>query len=210
MQVRHRWAAIALSGSFAVLATGCGHGPALVHAHFGSSVTSGSVTTTTQTAGPQPSTTQEVPPTAPPSTGGTAPPPCQDGQVVLFTNDSDSACLLSGYPGVAGLDADGHLVTQAIRTPSGYMGGIVSGPTTPPIVSLAPGQTASAIVEGTDNPLGTETSCPHYPFLLVTPPNLTEQVQVTVSGLGSSPPGLPGCSNIEVHPVVPGSTGTRE
>jgi len=85
------------------------------------------------------------------------------------------------------------------------MGGLVPGVTALPVVSLTPGQTASAVVEGTDNPLGPQP-CPHYPALLVTPPNLTEQVQVQVSDLGSQ--GFPGCSGIEVHPVVPGSGGS--
>lgn len=155
---------------------------------------------------------------------GNSAPPCHDGQVsvsdagggaglghqdqvILFTNQSQSTCTLSGYPGVAGLDAHGNQVVQAERTLSGYLGGLQNGATTPPTVTLNPGQTASATVEGTDNPIGSATSCPYYPALLVTPPNLTESVRVTVSDLGTNPPGLPGCSQIEVHPVVPGSNG---
>jgi hypothetical protein len=147
---------------------------------------------------------------------GDAPPPCQDGQilvsnagggaglghvdqVLLFTNDSQATCTLSGYPGVAGLDAQGSQIVQAERTPSGYFGGLQNSATTPPIVALAPGQSASAIVEGTDSPAGSATSCPTYPALLVTPPNLTVSVRVT--------PGLPGCSPIEIHPLVPGISG---
>jgi Protein of unknown function (DUF4232) len=128
-------------------------------------------------------------------------------QVILFTNQSSSTCVLSGYPGVAGLNAQGDQAVQAQRTLGGYMGGLPPGATIPPNVSLAPGQTASAKVEGTDNPVGSATSCPYYPVLLVTPPNLTSSVPVTVSGLGTNPPGLPGCSPIEVHPVVPGTSG---
>jgi hypothetical protein len=128
-------------------------------------------------------------------------------QVILFTNQSQSTCALSGYPGVAGLDAQGNQRVQAERTPYGYLGGLQFGTTTPPSVSLAPGRTASAIVEGTDNPVGSATSCPSYPTLLVTPPNLTVSVRVTVTGLGTNPRGLPGCSPIDVHPVVPGSSG---
>ncbi len=130
--------------------------------------------------------------------------------MILFTNQSQSTCTLSGYPGVAGLDAQGNQVVQAERTLSGYLGGIQPGATTAPTVTLAPRQMASATVEGTDNPIGSATSCPYYPFLLVTPPNLTESVRVTVSGLGTNPPGLPGCSLIEVHPVVPGNSGRTD
>jgi hypothetical protein len=92
------------------------------------------------------------------------------------------------------------------------MGGLGPSVTAIPRVPLGPGQVASAIVEGTDNPIGAQTSCPYYPYLLVTPPSLTEHVQLTVFGLGTQPGyvGFPGCSEIEVHPVVPGSKGTYQ
>jgi hypothetical protein len=131
-----------------------------------------------------------------------------EDQVILFSNQSQATCVLSGYPGVAGLDAQGDQVVQARRTLGGYLGGVRSGETAPPPVRLAPGQTASAMVEGTDNPVGSATSCPYYPALLVTPPNLTGSVRVHISDVGTDPPGLPGCSPIEVHPVVPGSSGS--
>ena len=131
-----------------------------------------------------------------------------EDQVILFTNNSPSACTLTGYPGIAGLNASGQQVIQATRTLSGYLGGLWNSAMTLPRISLAPGQVASAIVEGTDNPVGTATSCPYYDYLLVTPPNLTNSTRVSVFGLGTSPTnGLPGCSTIEVHPVVPGSSG---
>jgi Protein of unknown function (DUF4232) len=129
-------------------------------------------------------------------------------QVILFTNHSQSSCSLSGYPGVAGLNAQGGEAVQAERTLGGYLGGVQPGAATPPVVSLAPGQIASATVEGTDNPIGLATSCPYYPYLLVTPPNLADSARLTVSDLGRpNNPGLPGCTKIEVHPVVPGSSG---
>jgi hypothetical protein len=120
--------------------------------------------------------------------------------VLVFTNESQATCSLSGYPGVAGLDAQGVQVVQAQRTLNGYLGGLPPGTTAPPTVSLAPGQTASAVVEGTDMPLGSATSCPSYPALLVTPPDLTDSVHLEAA--------LPGCSPIQVHPVVPGSSGS--
>jgi hypothetical protein len=125
-----------------------------------------------------------------------------EDQVILFTTSSQSACTLSGYPGVAGLDAMDTQVVQAERSLSGYLGGLENGAVTPPIVPLLPGQSASATVEGTDVPVGSATSCPSYPALLVTPPNLTLSVRVT--------PGLPGCSPLQVHPVVPGSSGSAD
>jgi hypothetical protein len=130
-----------------------------------------------------------------------------EDQILVFTNTSTTTCTLRGYPGVAGLNASGQEQVEAARTPDGYMGGLAPGTTTLPFVSLAPGRVASAVAEGTDNPLGSQP-CPYYPFLLVTPPNLTEQIRVEVSGLGTEPTGLPGCTTIEVHPVVAGITGS--
>lgn len=159
---------------------------------------------------------------APPSVAAAGAPPCTNGhitvsdtggggagghedQVLVFTNEGPSSCTLFGYPGVAGLNSEGQQAVQAHRSPGGYMGGLLPGITTFPVVSLAPGQTASAVVEGTDNPIDARP-CPYYPALLVTPPNLTKGVQVQVSDLGSQ--GFPDCSGIEVHPVVPGASGS--
>ena len=116
---------------------------------------------------------------------------------IVFKNIGSSTCTLSGYPGVAGLDSSGNQAVQATRTLNGFVGGVSQGP--PPVVQLQPGQSASAIAEGTDVPTGTETSCPSYPSLLVTPPNLRQSKTL--------PDGLPGCSGIQIHPVVPGTTG---
>jgi hypothetical protein len=178
-------------------------------------------TTTTSTANTT-STTLATPTTEAPAVAR-----CRDGQisatnegggsglghqdqVILFTNQSRATCLLTGYPAVAGLDAEGNQVVQAQRTPGDYMGGLPPGVTAPPTVRLIPGQSASAVIEGTDVPVGSATSCPHYPALLVTPPGLSDSVRVSVSDLGINPPGLPGCGPIEVHPVVPGSSGSIE
>ncbi|MGO9344714.1 MAG: DUF4232 domain-containing protein [Acidimicrobiales bacterium] len=112
--------------------------------------------------------------------------------LLLFKNSSSTTCSLYGYPGVAGLNAQGVQITQAVRTLNGYMGGAGQSA---PLVTLIPGQLASAIVEGTDNPTGTATTCTTYPKLLVTPPNTTQSVTIDMS--------MPGCSGLQVHPVVP-------
>ena len=187
---------------------------------------SGSGSSTTSTAAPRPTSTTTA---KPPATTTTAKPPattttvqlagCTASQLsvsagqsdaatghigvpLLFHNTGAASCTLIGYPGVAGLDAEGNQVVQAVRTPSGFLGGLPPGTTKPTTVSLTPGQTASAMVEGTDVPTGTSTSCPQYPALLVTPPNTTQSVRVAAT--------VPGCSPIEVHPVVPGVTGSPE
>jgi hypothetical protein len=116
------------------------------------------------------------------------------GLTIVFTNGSRHLCTLYGYPGVAGVDRTGRQVTQAVRTLSGYLGGSYTKTT----VRLAPGGRASALVEGTDNPAGTAT-CPVYPSLLVTAPNQTRSHVLAAS--------MPGCSHLEIHPVVAGATG---
>lgn len=122
--------------------------------------------------------------------------------VILFKNTSSAPCTLSGYPGAAGLDASGAQVTQASRTPSGFMGGLSAGSTTPPAVVLAPGEMASAMVEGTDNPVGGSTTCPALSGLLATAPNTRPSVHL---------PAAPGdCSGLSVHPVVAGTTGSQQ
>jgi len=106
-----------------------------------------------------------------------------------------------GYPGVAALTTQGVQAQQAQRELNGYLGGLENS-TTLPLVVLASGQTASALVEGTDNPVNGASSCPSYPALLVTPPGFTVSTKVSVGG-------FPGCSNLEVHPVVPGTSGQK-
>jgi hypothetical protein len=124
------------------------------------------------------------------------------GVVLLFVNNGSTSCVLYGYPGAAGLNEGGAQVVQAQRTLTGMMGGLAPGVTALPRITLAPGQTASAVVEGTDVPSGTETSCPTYPSLLVTAPNAKASVTIRFA--------LPGCSGLQVHPAVPGTSGSTQ
>jgi Protein of unknown function (DUF4232) len=117
------------------------------------------------------------------------------GSIIVFTNGSDHPCSLYGYPGVAGMDSAGRQMTQALRSPSGYLGGSY----TLSVVILAPGGRASALVEGTDVPTGSATSCPTYPRLLVIAPGQTRSHVLAAS--------TPGCSPLQVHPVVGGAAG---
>jgi hypothetical protein len=122
------------------------------------------------------------------------------GFPLLFTNTSSRECQLSGYPGVAGLDGDGRQVTQAQREPSGFIGGLPSysgGPL--PAIGLSSGDTASALVEGDDVPPTDVAPCSPFTAVLVTPPNAVQSVRLDV--------GVPGCSDLQIHPVVLGTTG---
>lgn len=128
------------------------------------------------------------------------------GQAIGFTNVGSTFCSLSGYPGVAALNSEGQQVAQARRELSGMLGGEQGG--RPVVVNLAPGQTASAEVEGTDNPVAdSQTSCTYYPDLLVTPPGTTQSVRIAVQLPGSVLAGFPGCTPLRVNPVVPGNLG---
>lgn len=80
------------------------------------------------------------------------------------------------------------------------MGGLASVVATPQRIELAPREVAAALVEATDIAGGGATQCPTYPAVLVTPPRETRSVRIDQ--------GLPGCSGLEVHPVVPGTTGS--
>lgn len=116
---------------------------------------------------------------------------------IRFRNTGTSACRLYGYPGVAALDSPGKQIAQARRTPRGYMGGLGSSQHTPTAVTLAPGHTASALVEA-DNAASNGNSCGTVPALLVTPPNETHHVKLSWHG---------GCSGFQIHPVVTGDSG---
>lgn len=130
------------------------------------------------------------------------------GFPLLFTNKSSTRCVLSGYPGAAMLDASGRQVVQAARTPSGYLGGQAEGSPAPAAVYVYPGDTVSAMLEGTDNPIGASTSCPYYPDVLVTPPNQDVSVTLAFDSVpAGATAGFPGCSTPQIHPMVPGRTG---
>jgi Protein of unknown function (DUF4232) len=132
------------------------------------------------------------------------------GQTVVFTNVGQTTCTMGGYPGVAALNAQGNQVAQAVRHPTGMMGGLPNDSSPIPVVTLAPGQMASAEIEGSDLPPGTATTCVGYPAFLVTPPGETHSVRVAVPTVNNSFGGFPGCYPISVNPVVPGVTGRSQ
>jgi hypothetical protein len=117
--------------------------------------------------------------------------------LIDFQNTSDSTCVLNGYPGAAIVDEAGHQVRQATRTPQGALLGLPVGQNAPTPVTLAPQAYASAGIEGVDerNPGTAQAGCeaPHYPRILITPPNTLIPVPFTV--------GWPRCYSFEVHAV---------
>jgi Protein of unknown function (DUF4232) len=117
--------------------------------------------------------------------------------VLVFHNTSSVTCHLTGYPGVAALDSHDAQTAQATRTLSGYLGGSTSAGT----VTLAAGDSVSATVEALAIDATTGNSCTAYAGILVTPPNETHSVKLAWPS--------DGCSALQIHPVVPGTTGSR-
>ena len=104
----------------------------------------------------------------------------------------NSLCTLYGYPGVAALNVRGQQIAEAERSD------LDGGP--PTNVTLKPGQIAEALIQGSD---GSVRNCGYFTrSFLVTPPNMTESVQVTAksasAGLGVSD----GCQ-ISISPITP-------
>jgi Protein of unknown function (DUF4232) len=123
------------------------------------------------------------------------------GLTLLFRNSGTTPCTLTGYPGAALVAAAGrHRRLDIARTPQGYMGGLSPQARANPVVLLAPGHLASAILEGEDFNPQTSAACPRYSALLVTPPNQRVTVRLTRSLAICDP---------EIHPVVAGTSGRQ-
>ena len=123
-----------------------------------------------------------------------------EGFVLIFTNTSSRTCTLDGYPGVAIMNGS-TVVLNATRSLNGFIG---DGHGTPlssiPLVTLAPGGTASAELEFVVN--AGETCYPNGTGTVeVTPPNTT-----TTTGTRSETVGTDGiCADFQIHPVVAGT-----
>ena len=124
--------------------------------------------------------------------------------VLVFTNSGSSTCTLTGYPG-ATVTNNGQYnfapYVNAERTLHGYEGGAAAVTT----VSLAPGGTASAVLEWLGAPTdGSEPNAANCPgmaggYLEITPPNTTAASRFD--------PPTDMCGNIQIHPVVSGTSG---
>jgi hypothetical protein len=115
--------------------------------------------------------------------------------ILLFANTGSAACTLGGYPGAALSGSGGSTLLNAQRTLSGYSGGAHGID----VVTLAPGASASALLEWSDVP--TAGGCPGTgaTALLVTAPNTTATTSLA--------PIDEVCSEFQIHPVVSGTGG---
>lgn len=121
-----------------------------------------------------------------------------EGTVIVFTNSGNQTCSLQGYPGASVMNGTTTLVT-ATRSLSGYLGDGSQPVTSAPLVTLAPGASASAMIEWV---VDAGEAC--YPnnsgTLAVTAPNTTDTVTLNPLEVGTT--GV--CADFQVHPVIPG------
>lgn len=118
-----------------------------------------------------------------------------DAELARFTNTASTACTLSGYPTVVAKTANTPRKV-AKQTLSGPLGG-VRDHGTPPQVTLAPGDTATSMIESNDGD-GFATDCETFDHLAVAY-SPTSPATVTTTSMA--------LCNLEVHPYVAGLTG---
>jgi len=117
------------------------------------------------------------------------------GFPLRFRNVGSADCALEGHARVTARDSVTGRTVVARDDPSGYLGG-TDLPV--PTYVLRPGDEVSAFVEGTNVPPGNARSCSSLVQLRVTVDGVTVRVSPT----------LYNCSGMEVHPYVPGTTGS--
>jgi hypothetical protein len=130
----------------------------------------------------------------------------QAGGYLKFTNDSGTACGMSGWPAVAGLTAAGK--ATALLNLQSTMFGAWHYTSPPPVVTLSPGDSAYAVVAADDHPAGNSTSCPApYVRLRVSPPG--DSASATISAwLPGARSYLPSCPSAKGTPTAGTSTIT--
>jgi hypothetical protein len=116
------------------------------------------------------------------------------GNVVLqFKNISQHTCSLRGYPGADAIGSYGHVLAHARRSLRGFTGGTSAVRT----IVLHSWQVASADLEWM-NFRSNGGSCQFSSSIAVTPPNTFKTFHRPVS--------VSAC-NLQIHPVVRGSSG---
>jgi hypothetical protein len=123
------------------------------------------------------------------------------GSVLVFTNTGSSTCTLSGYPGAEVTDDGDYNWASRMNATR------VTGSVAVAAVSLSPGSSASAMLEWDVNPSPGSGDTPNAAncagmaggYLEITPPNTTATTK-------SDPP-LNMCTELQVFPVVAGTSG---
>jgi hypothetical protein len=121
-----------------------------------------------------------------------------DALPLVFTNVSSQSCTMQGYPGAA-IMRGSTVVLNSTRSLNGYVGD-ERQLSSAPLVTLAPGATASAMLEWVVD-AGETCYTSGSGTLEVTPPNTTSTTGLTSLTAGSG--GV--CASFEIHPVVSGT-----
>jgi hypothetical protein len=119
--------------------------------------------------------------------------------LIVVRNAGKVPCLVRGYPAVRIAVSARAPSAEVAETPRGFTGGLPLG-ASPPTVVLRVGETASAIMEGTDVPTGTATTCPTYPSYAIIVPGQRRAVTIDEA--------IENCSGVAVHPFVVGFNGS--
>jgi len=130
----------------------------------------------------------------------------QAGGYLRFTNDSGTACSMSGWPAVTGLTATGQATRLRQMQTSMFGAWHYTAPS--PVVTLQPGDSAYAIVAADDKPAGSYAHCPApYVRLQVSAPG--DSGNVTISAwLPGAVSYLPACVSADGSPTAGTSTIT--
>ena len=123
------------------------------------------------------------------------------GSVLVFTNTGSNTCTLRGYPGAAVTDSGEYNWAPYLNATR------VSGSVAVSTVSLSPGSSASAMLEWDVSPksgagdTANAANCAGMAggYLEITPPNTT--------ATHKSDPPEDMCTNLQIFPVVAGTTG---
>jgi len=120
------------------------------------------------------------------------------GKLMTWTNTGTVACVFTGYPTVQASAASGAQVTVT-QTLRGTLGGLAASQSAPPAITLQPGQSASAVLEWESAQYGS-AKCVNLRL-----------VQIGLGDAGGHGFGFLDSQricNLQVHPVVPGTTGS--
>jgi Protein of unknown function (DUF4232) len=122
----------------------------------------------------------------------------QAGGYLRFTNDGATACQMNGWPAVVALTASGHSTT--LKHAQSTMYGAWQAPTRLPVVRLAPGGSAYAVVAADDQAAGNGACPAPYVRLRVGPPGSPagQVVSAWLPGAGSY---LPACTSATGAPT---------
>jgi Protein of unknown function (DUF4232) len=130
----------------------------------------------------------------------------QAGGYLRFTNQSQTPCRMSGWPVVVAVTAAG--TATPVRHARSTMFGAWHYTAPPPVMTLKPGDSAYAVVESDNQPVGNNTVCPApYVRLRVSAPG--DSGNVTVSAwLPGARSYLPACTSVSGSPTAQTSTIT--